>query len=233
MQKEYKIGEKFKYAGVELEVCREQPEGDCVGCYFEFMGYRDCRGEIWCSGNIRVDKQWVIFKEVKGDKMKKPIFENEEEANEFLKEVAGLSGEVRQLLVENVKEHGYIKQSDLMKAKSNWYYWAGSSRYSNAEGVELAIIYIKELEKELKELGKESAKKETLCDSCARSIIKEPLPLPDGGTNVYYCQENLDKDGGCEYYIPKVDDSALWCDSCFRKHGCKRVPSKGVCTDYY
>lgn len=58
---ERKIGERFNYNGVTLEVV-EQSEDTCDGCYF----YRktDCPDACLCSCLFRSDFNSVIFKEV-------------------------------------------------------------------------------------------------------------------------------------------------------------------------
>jgi hypothetical protein len=142
---EYRLGERFKYAGVELEVCGEQSDSVevwCEECYFK---NKDCPEDTLCSGGTRDDKQVVIFKEVKDDKMKKPVFENEEEVREIFDNITKVSGWRHGFIVRravlNAKRLGYIKQSKLEEAKEAY--------YNDTTIPPKAYDYIKELEKEL------------------------------------------------------------------------------------
>ena len=65
---ERKIGEKFKYKGVKLEVVkayRSHPLYPCCDCYFLTRG--SCDKFMYQTGKCcnRVDKRDVYFKEVK------------------------------------------------------------------------------------------------------------------------------------------------------------------------
>lgn len=61
---ERKIGERFDYNGVTLEIC---PKKSCKGCYLMFKNvcikYLDMAG--YCGSSSRSDNTSIIFKEVK------------------------------------------------------------------------------------------------------------------------------------------------------------------------
>jgi len=65
---ERKIGTKFKYKDIELEVVSEDGSDSwpCEGCYFRFMNCLEARvkivGECTCLG--RKDKTKIIFKKI-------------------------------------------------------------------------------------------------------------------------------------------------------------------------
>ena len=67
MSMERKIGEQFDYKGVKLEVAQAE-ERYCTGCYFYknnpcgYLKIKRVSGP--CSGVIRKDLKFVIFKKV-------------------------------------------------------------------------------------------------------------------------------------------------------------------------
>lgn len=65
---ERKVGERFTYKGVTLEVKDIGPVEYCIGCYFR--GIEDCRNSRVrnvtgpCGSYIRKDSTGVIFKNI-------------------------------------------------------------------------------------------------------------------------------------------------------------------------
>lgn len=76
----HKIGERFEFNGVELEVIEGQGDTtDCISCYFR---YSDCitLKDTWCNSRLRSDKSPIYYKLVEqcktkeNNNMKKQIY---------------------------------------------------------------------------------------------------------------------------------------------------------------
>ena len=64
---EQKVGEKFNYNGVTLEVVEAHDKYSyCDGCYFDSIECRELKGDIlgFCYANNRKDGKSVTFKKV-------------------------------------------------------------------------------------------------------------------------------------------------------------------------
>ena len=61
---ELKIGERFDYNGVTLEVVK-QADGSCNGCYLWMKSFcHNTSNDIVCCPSTRRDSNFVIFKEI-------------------------------------------------------------------------------------------------------------------------------------------------------------------------
>ena len=58
MEKYYKVGEKFTFEGVELDVV-ESKRADCDNCYFKLLSNECLKHQ--CTEVVRKDKRNVIF----------------------------------------------------------------------------------------------------------------------------------------------------------------------------
>lgn len=63
---ERKVGEIFFDGNVTLQVKKAEREYSCWGCYYNVLGQctRNCDIAGACTRNLRLDRQFIIFKEI-------------------------------------------------------------------------------------------------------------------------------------------------------------------------
>lgn len=110
---ERSIGTKFIFNDKKYEVV---PKSGCYQC--DFKKHNSClHNKTYCAAAGRSDNKAVMYKLVKENKMKKPIFENEEAFNNFWIDMHRGSLLLYDHALNEAKRLGYIKKSWVEEAE--------------------------------------------------------------------------------------------------------------------